>query len=114
MRIPESKGIASSSSPLEFAHEIDKRINARLGKCVVNGSADSTNQSMSFQPIEAGRCRFLIECLLQIFRRQPKCHIHQGSAIFLRRPSIESAAIDFRIELRGLYFVCCLNTGKSA
>src|SRR4051794_23608931 len=110
----ESKVNALSQPPLEFAHETDERINAGFRKCIVNGGAHATNEAMTFEPVEACRCRFLIESLLQIFRWQPKRDVHQRAAVLLGGPPIKSSAIDFRIELCGLTFICRLNCANSA
>src|SRR6187399_803888 len=69
---------------------------------------------MPLQPIEAGGRRFLVEGLLQVFRREAESHIHQGTATLLCGTSKESAPIDFRIKLRGLALVYRLDTGKAA
>src|SRR4029078_247885 len=98
----------------EVAHETDQGIDSRFGKSVIYGRTHPANQAMSLQTIEACSSRICIKCLLQLFRRQSECDVHQRAAVLPRGSAIEPGSIDFGIEFCRLSFFDRLDSRKAA
>ena len=78
----------------ELAHELHERLDALFGKRVVDRRAHAADRPMAFEAVEASGGGFLLECLFQLFARQPERDVHQRPAVLLRRAAIEAGAID--------------------
>src|SRR5712692_9499745 len=91
--------------PLKFPHETDERNDPILRKGVVNRRPHAADRPMSLESVQTrSRCA-LHKFALQVLGRHPKRHVHQRPAVSLSGASIESGAIDLRVELRGLALV---------
>src|SRR5438876_3909757 len=86
---------ASAPFAFKFAHEFDEGVDALFGKCVIDRRAHSTHIPVPFEPVETCRGGLLDEQLLQFFRGEPECHIHERPATLLRRSAIKAGAVNF-------------------
>ena len=101
--------------PLELAHEVDQRVDARLGERVVDRRAHAADRAVALQAVEArprstpSRTRFSSSSLAS----RNVTFISERSALSRRRPP-EPGAIQLGVELAGLALVHLRDRRQSA
>ena len=99
---------------LELLHEVDERLHALDGHGVVDGSAHTARETVSFEGDEPRAFRLFDELGVQLRGGSDEGDVHHGAILGIHLVFVERRVVDEVVEHRGFLAVDLLHRGDAA